>query len=118
MAPPSTPSPAVILVAGSQWNSNHLNSFAELEEVIQFESSSSPLSNPKYDWVTVEKVPDSPTGYGYTAKNAKVLDSFLNLNAHDEAIMSMKNFTSESPMVAHDLESSLMSPLYNSPMDV
>ncbi|KAJ9076518.1 hypothetical protein DSO57_1025495 [Entomophthora muscae] len=50
MVPPSTLSPPVILVAGSQLNPNHPNFFTELEEVVKFDSPSSSLFDPRYVW--------------------------------------------------------------------
>ncbi|KAJ9061312.1 hypothetical protein DSO57_1021884 [Entomophthora muscae] len=118
MAPPSTPSPPVTLIAGSEWNPCHPNSFAKLEEVIKFELPASSLVDPKYDWVTVETVPESPIEFVHTSNKAEVLDKFLNFNSHNEAGINASNSTSVSPTVAPGLESPLMSSFDNSPMDV
>ncbi|KAJ9080020.1 hypothetical protein DSO57_1029470 [Entomophthora muscae] len=118
MVPPSTPSPPVIPVAGSQWNPHHPNSFAKLEEVIKFYLPSSPLFDPRYDWVTVETVPDSPTEHDYMLNDAKLLDNFSNFNAQDEARMGIDNSASGSPMVACDPEFLPMAQFDNSPMEV
>ncbi|KAJ9079014.1 hypothetical protein DSO57_1000649 [Entomophthora muscae] len=76
------------------------------------------MFDPRYDWVTIETVPYSPTERGYTLNNVKLLDNFSNFNAQDEARMSIDNSASGSPMVARDPKSPLMSQFDNSPMDV
>ncbi|KAJ9062116.1 hypothetical protein DSO57_1014186 [Entomophthora muscae] len=59
--PANTLSPQPQSVVHSRWNPEHPNPFFPLEELLDFEDPIIADSDPRYNIVTVESVPESPT---------------------------------------------------------
>ncbi|KAJ9059301.1 hypothetical protein DSO57_1003918 [Entomophthora muscae] len=67
-APPTTPSAPTSpsTVCDSRWNPEHPNPFTPLKEQLDFDNPLLAEEDPRYNLVTVETVPESPTTQAYT----------------------------------------------------
>ncbi|KAJ9082207.1 hypothetical protein DSO57_1006652 [Entomophthora muscae] len=73
-APLTTPSlpTSPPIVCDSRWNPEHPNPFAPLEEQLNLNDLLSAEEDPRYNLVTVETVPESPTTQAYTNNSVEL----------------------------------------------
>ncbi|KAJ9053562.1 hypothetical protein DSO57_1023071 [Entomophthora muscae] len=73
-APPTTPSLPTppLTVCNSRWNPKHSNPFTPLEEKLDFDDLLLAEEDPRYNLITVETVPESPTTQAYTNNSVEL----------------------------------------------